>query len=75
MSSPPAAYPAKPCSSQPTTSRAAPGWLLTYVYDAGAGSSDLVVLDAQNVAAPPVATVHLPQRVPAGFHGNWLPAA
>jgi carotenoid cleavage dioxygenase len=51
------------------------GWLLTYVYDATAGSSDLVVLDAQNVAAPPVATVHLPQRVPAGFHGNWLPDA
>ncbi|WP_328611384.1 carotenoid oxygenase family protein [Amycolatopsis sp. NBC_00345] len=51
------------------------GWLLTYVYDATAGSSDLVVLDAQNVAAPPVATVRLPQRVPAGFHGNWLPDA
>ncbi|SEP18550.1 carotenoid oxygenase family protein [Amycolatopsis saalfeldensis] len=51
------------------------GWLLAYVYDATAGSSDLVVLDAQNVAAPPVATVRLPQRVPAGFHGNWLPDA
>ncbi|WP_434088793.1 carotenoid oxygenase family protein [Amycolatopsis mediterranei] len=33
------------------------------------------MLDAGDLAAPPVATVHLPQRVPAGFHGNWLPDA
>ncbi|MET9360015.1 carotenoid oxygenase family protein [Streptomyces sp. NPDC006632] len=49
-----------------------PGWLLTYVYDAARDASDLVVIDADNLAAPPVATVHLPQRVPFGFHGNWL---
>lgn len=52
---------------------AGPGWLLTYVYDAGTGTSDLVILDAEHLAAPPVATIHLPQRVPYGFHGNWLP--
>ena len=51
------------------------GWLLAYVYDATADRSDLVVLDAGNIAAAPVATVHLPQRVPSGFHGNWLPDA
>jgi carotenoid cleavage dioxygenase len=33
-----------------------------------------VVLDARDVAAGPVATVALPQRVPFGFHGNWMPA-
>ncbi|MFJ8310156.1 MULTISPECIES: carotenoid oxygenase family protein [unclassified Streptomyces] len=49
-----------------------PGWLLSYVYDAARDASDLVVVDAENLAAPPVATVHLPQRVPFGFHGNWL---
>ncbi|MFG1609811.1 carotenoid oxygenase family protein [Actinoplanes sp. NPDC049265] len=49
------------------------GWLLTYVYDRTTDRSDLVVFDAANVAAAPVATVHLPQRVPIGFHGNWLP--
>ncbi|MEU9443717.1 carotenoid oxygenase family protein [Streptomyces sp. NPDC048304] len=49
-----------------------PGWLMTYVYDAGADRSDLVVLDADDLAAGPVATVHLPARVPFGFHGNWL---
>ena len=49
------------------------GWLLTYVYDAATESSDLVVLAADDLAAGPVASVHLPQRVPAGFHGNWVP--
>ncbi|WP_033294604.1 carotenoid oxygenase family protein [Amycolatopsis jejuensis] len=49
------------------------GWLLTYVYDSAEDRSALVVLDAEDVEAKPVATVHLPGRVPAGFHGNWLP--
>ena len=50
-----------------------PGWLLSYVYDAATDSSDLVVLDADELSKPPVATIHLPRRVPYGFHGNWLP--
>lgn len=49
-----------------------PGWLMTYVHDARTDRSDLVVLDAGDLAARPVATVHLPARVPYGFHGNWL---
>jgi carotenoid cleavage dioxygenase-like enzyme len=43
------------------------------VYDATTDRSDVVVLDAQDFAGPPVATVHLPVRVPFGFHGSWLP--
>jgi carotenoid cleavage dioxygenase len=49
------------------------GWVLSVVYDAGTDSSDLVILDATSFAGPPVATVHLPARVPFGFHGSWLP--
>ena len=48
------------------------GWLLTYVYDAARGGSDLVILAAGDVAAKPVATVALPQRVPFGFHGSFI---
>jgi carotenoid cleavage dioxygenase len=49
------------------------GWLISYVHDESSDTSDLVVLDAADVTAAPVATVHLPRRVPFGFHGNWLP--
>jgi carotenoid cleavage dioxygenase-like enzyme len=49
------------------------GWLLSYVYDMGRDTSDLVVLAAGDLAAGPVATVMLPRRVPFGFHGNWFP--
>jgi carotenoid cleavage dioxygenase len=49
------------------------GWLLTYVYDAARNASDLVILDAHDFEKPPVATVRLPRRVPAGFHGSWIP--
>ncbi|MDE3205444.1 MAG: carotenoid oxygenase family protein [Acidobacteriota bacterium] len=47
------------------------GWLLCFVYDAATDRSSFDVLDAQDVAAGPVASVELPQRVPVGFHGNW----
>jgi len=50
------------------------GWVLSVVYDATRDASDLVVLDATSFAGPPVATVHLPARVPFGFHGSWLPS-
>ena len=48
------------------------GVLLSFVYDAARDGSDFVVLDARAPADPPLATVRLPQRVPFGFHGNWL---
>ena len=50
------------------------GWILSVMYDAARDASDLVILDATSFAGPPVATVHLPARVPFGFHGSWVPA-
>src|SRR6266540_3114741 len=49
------------------------GWVLTYVYDAARNGSDLVILDGADFAGKPVAAVALPQRVPFGFHGSWIP--
>jgi len=49
------------------------GWYLTLVHDAATDRSELCILAAQDPAAGPVATVHLPDRVPVGFHGNWVP--
>ena len=52
------------------------GWLIGYVYDAATDRSDLVILDAHDfTASGPIATVHLPTRVPFGFHGSWIPDA
>ena len=50
------------------------GWLLATAYRAAEDRSDLVVLEAQDVAAGPVAIAELPRRVPFGFHGNWVGA-
>jgi carotenoid cleavage dioxygenase len=47
------------------------GVVMGFVYDRAADRSDLVLLDAQTLDT--VATVHIPTRVPHGFHGNWLP--
>jgi len=49
------------------------GWILSLVYDADADTSDLLVLNAADFTGEPQAVVHLPQRVPFGFHGNWVP--
>lgn len=49
------------------------GWLMSILSERSGKGSQLVVLDAGDVAAGPVATVELPRRVPAGFHGSWIP--
>ncbi len=49
------------------------GYLLSFAHDRGRGTSYLLVLAADDVEADPVARVHLPVRVPGGFHGSWVP--
>jgi carotenoid cleavage dioxygenase-like enzyme len=48
------------------------GYVLALAHDPDRGAADLVVLAAQDFTAPPVARVHLPARVPLGFHGSWV---
>lgn len=48
------------------------GWLVTYVHDLGAGTTEFVVIDAEDFGRGYVAQVPLPQRIPFGFHGNWV---
>ncbi len=70
--------PAGDAISEPVFVPAAPdapeaeGWLLAVAYRAGDDTSDLLVLNATDVAAGPIATATLPRRVPFGFHGNWV---
>ena len=51
----------------------ADGWLMALVYSAETDSSALHILNAQDMDGEAQAVIQLPQRVPAGFHGNWVP--
>ena len=48
------------------------GYILSYVNDPDRGATDLVILSAQDFTSHPLARVHLPGRVPLGFHGSWV---
>jgi len=48
------------------------GYLMTYVYDESRKASELVILDALDLARPALAQIQLPVRVPYGFHGSWI---
>ena len=48
------------------------GVALGYVYDKATNQSRLSILDAANPEAAPLAEIHLPRRVPHGFHGSWV---
>jgi carotenoid cleavage dioxygenase len=48
------------------------GYVMTYVHAEDTDTSYLVVLDASDIAAEPIAEVHLPVRIPTGFHGSWI---
>jgi carotenoid cleavage oxygenase len=47
------------------------GVLMGFVHDDLSGRTDLVLLDAGSLED--VARVHVPARIPYGFHGNWVP--
>lgn len=49
------------------------GYVVSFVYDQLEDRSEVVVLDASDLTAGPVARVLLPQRVPIGFHATWVP--
>lgn len=49
------------------------GWLLSYAHDRRTDRSELYIVDASRLTAPPVARIKLPFRIPFGFHGAWSP--
>ena len=48
------------------------GWLLSMVGRRAENRTDLVILNARDIAAGPVATVRMPCRLHEGFHGTWI---
>ncbi len=57
-----------PASDEPDA-----GWVLAWTYDVASGDSEVVVREATTLEVE--ARVHLPRRVPFGFHGSWVPDA
>jgi carotenoid cleavage dioxygenase-like enzyme len=49
------------------------GWLMCFVTDIATDRTDLCIIDARDFSGGPIARVHVPTRVPMGFHGNWMP--
>ncbi len=49
------------------------GYVLAFIHNPDRSAADLVILAAQDFTGEPVARVHLPARVPLGFHGSWVP--
>ena len=49
------------------------GYVMAYIHNPDRGAADLVILAGQDFTADPVARVHLPARIPLGFHGSWIP--
>ena len=49
------------------------GYLMTVATDEVTMTSFLYIVDAATMTTDAVAIVQLPQRVPFGFHGTWVP--
>ena len=56
---------------RPHSTQEGDGFILVPVFRADENRSDLVMLDAQNISAGPVATIKLPFRMNPHFHGNF----
>ena len=48
------------------------GWLVGFVHNRQSGQAEFHVVNADDFTGPPQAVVHIPGRIPAGFHGNWI---
>lgn len=51
------------------------GYVLGVVNRRAEHRSDLVILDAMNMAQGPVATIKIPVRLKYAIHGNWVPSS
>lgn len=51
------------------------GYLVGFVHDETTERSECWVIDAQRFGDGPIARVHMPHRVPYGFHSHWVPGS
>jgi len=48
------------------------GWIISFVHDEKANTSQVHIVDAKRFEDAPVAKITLPRRVPYGFHGTFI---
>ncbi len=58
---------------RPGARREDDGYVVTFAHDPARQRSTFVLLDAARLDDEPVAVIEMPQRVPQGLHGNWMP--
>jgi carotenoid cleavage dioxygenase len=51
------------------------GFVIAQIYDGLRGRSSFRILDARNLAGEPLATLWVRERMPLGFHGNFVSGA
>ncbi len=66
-------YPTEPIYA-PDADNPQQGWILTVVFDSQENRSQVWVFDADRLDCEPVCRLALPEVVPPGFHGSWVPA-
>lgn len=64
-----------PFAPRPDAASDEDGYLVSFVYDQLEDRSEVVILDASDITAGPLARVLIPQRVPVGFHATWVPGS
>lgn len=47
------------------------GYLISFITDMAQDRSECIIIDAQNIAAGPICTIILPQRICSGTHATW----
>jgi len=57
--------------ANPNSDKEEDGYVMCYVFNPGEDPF-LSILSAGNIAAGPIAKIHIPARVPNGFHANWM---
>jgi carotenoid cleavage dioxygenase len=50
------------------------GWLVGFVHHTTGATTELHVSDAADIAAPVIATVRIPRRIPHGLRCTWIPS-
>jgi carotenoid cleavage dioxygenase len=50
------------------------GYIISVVYRAATNTSELLILNAQDIAGEPAAVLKMPRRGPACAHGNFVAA-